>query len=717
MESSIQGLSCFLEKYAGALPAALTGGCAVAIVPQMLPSAISRVLAALALVLAVFLAYGWSTDLKPVWDDVFLVGSNPFFKSPYLIGEMFHQWLWIEPYTAYYRPVQNLSFLGDYLLWRTWFPGYRVSSLLWHGGAAVLFWRLAAGLLRDFSGGSDSCPDRLEERRSGQESDPPAHGKTWLSRPEALAWAVALIWAVHPAHNAAVAYVSGRADPLAMCFALSGWLFFRMAVTAAQPLHRSAATIAAFACGMLALCSRETGLVWLALFAIYEGAWRSHSSARVRASVWIGALMLTTFYAMLRTLPPALFEKTSAAERPLGPLLWKSVLVLGDYATLFIAPLRLSMERKLIVEGGSGIELLPVVLAFCVVLAGIAFWPGGTRRLRMFCAFWFVIAFLPISPLLAPPNTDSAEHWMYLPFAGLILGGAALWWDMTGKIRRIAVGCVVCWVLLLGVRTHLRAREWRNQDVFMRATLQNGMASPRLLALASINLILDGKFGEAETIQRKSVDRHPKDPLSKIFLGMVLQEKGDVAEALPLLQMTRSQMLAERGTHPRFCLAPAYASACLISMGRNREAEQVLRLGLETWPDGWHIIRNLVVLLTSEHRSSEAIVVLKDFISRNPWHIDAVLHCAVLLAESGQSYEAGVLLEYARTLDIRSPLPDRLMAVLLAENEMWPQSLRYQRQALRRSGGEAVDWRALAILLEKTGDIEGAHAALQKARQ
>ena len=41
---------------------------------------------------------------------------------------------------------------------------------------------------------------------------------------EWCAFLVALIWLVHPAHNAAVAYISGRADSLAAVFALGAWL-------------------------------------------------------------------------------------------------------------------------------------------------------------------------------------------------------------------------------------------------------------------------------------------------------------------------------------------------------------------------------------------------------------------------------------------------------------------------------------------------------------
>jgi len=47
---------------------------------------------------------------------------------------------------------------------------------------------------------------------------------------DAVALLVALVWIVHPIHNAAVAYISGRADSLAAVFALSAWLLLLKAL-------------------------------------------------------------------------------------------------------------------------------------------------------------------------------------------------------------------------------------------------------------------------------------------------------------------------------------------------------------------------------------------------------------------------------------------------------------------------------------------------------
>ncbi len=657
-----------------------------------------RALAALLLMLAVWVVYGWSGQLQPVWDDTFLVGSNPFFRSPYLIGEMFRQWLWVDPIAAYYRPVQNLSFLADYLLWGTWFPGYRATNLLWHGAAAILFWRLACGLLRDTGSGAD------------KESEAVAG----LPRPEVLAWVAALLWAVHPAHNAAVAYVSGRADPLAAVFALGGWLIFRSATQTRWGWGSALAFAGAFGCGLLALCARETGMVWLIVFALYEGLWRSGGSVRIRAPVWLGTLMLFCVYALLRTLPPVLLDKNTAPDSSVGLAIWKTILALGDYATLFFVPFRLSMERVLIPEGGGGGDLLPAALAMLGVLLALACAPGATRRLRVFCTVWFLAGFVPISPMLAP-NADSAEHWMYLPFVGLALGGMAAWSDLPDKLRRSAGVIVVCWICFLGVRTHLRARDWKDHATFLRATLERGQPTARLLGLASAGLARAGNQDRAEALLRTAIEKFPKDRLLKIYLGTMLQARGDCAAALPLVQMTPVEMLGHRGVHPLYSIAPVSASACLIAGGRNSEGEAVLRAGNEIWPDNWRIVQELVRILEREHRQAEAAGIVAAFSEKHPWHLDAAMLRASFLARDKRIPEAEKLLRHARTLDVRSPTADRMLAGLHADAGDWLRATADQQRAIRRSAGEPRDWLTLAALLEKTGDPAGAETARQKA--
>src|SRR5688572_8745081 len=64
--------------------------------------------------LAGLLIYSPALSGGPIWDDEYLVGQNPFFRSPIFIGEVFRHFLFLDNPARYYRPIQNISYMVDY---------------------------------------------------------------------------------------------------------------------------------------------------------------------------------------------------------------------------------------------------------------------------------------------------------------------------------------------------------------------------------------------------------------------------------------------------------------------------------------------------------------------------------------------------------------------------------------------------------------------------
>src|SRR4051794_9081761 len=158
--------------------------------------------AGLLCLLAGFLVYAPALQGDLIWDDFYLVRENPFFRSPVFSLEVFRHYLFFDSFSTYYRPIQNWSYMLDYWLWRGAPVGYHITNVLLHSGAAFLLYLLLCRLLPRL------LPAKEED--------------TFVARLTALF--VALVWVVHPIHNAAVAYISGRADSLAAFFAMAAWL-------------------------------------------------------------------------------------------------------------------------------------------------------------------------------------------------------------------------------------------------------------------------------------------------------------------------------------------------------------------------------------------------------------------------------------------------------------------------------------------------------------
>src|SRR5205823_2337890 len=101
--------------------------------------------------------------------------------------------LFLDSFSLYYRPIQNWSYMLDYWLWNRNSFGYHVSNVCFHAASGFLLFLLLSQIFRQLL-----------------KKEPPDND----TRPGVIAFLVAFIWVIHPIHNAAVAYISGRADSL-----------------------------------------------------------------------------------------------------------------------------------------------------------------------------------------------------------------------------------------------------------------------------------------------------------------------------------------------------------------------------------------------------------------------------------------------------------------------------------------------------------------------
>ena len=238
---------------------------------------------------------------EPIWDDDYLIRTNPFVKSPLLILETFRHWLFPESYASHYRPVQNIIYMGDYFLWNNNFYGFHLSSVLFHVGSAVLLYFLLRKLL----------PSLLTWR--GQQPAISANPDSLAL--SLIAFLVALLWVVHPVHSAAVDYVSGRADSLALFFALGGWLLFLKAREISRPFVRGAVFTLAWSSGVLSLCSRESGCILMALFLLYLFVFEKSTALRRKCIVLVACLSMFGLYARA----PSFTWRTDSNPAPIWP--------------------------------------------------------------------------------------------------------------------------------------------------------------------------------------------------------------------------------------------------------------------------------------------------------------------------------------------------------------------------------------------------------------
>jgi hypothetical protein len=188
-----------------------------------------------------------------IWDDGFLAQANPFIKSPLLIFETFRHNLIADsffcplPAGADHFPTWSITSLEHESL------RLHLSNVLLHVACGIVLYFLLQQLFGAIGARwlGSTCEYDNASRARGL---------------NALAFIVALLWIVHPVHSAAIDYVSGRADSLAFFFAGAGWLLYLRGRAVSHAILRGFCYTAAAGSCFLALCSRESAMMWVLLF-------------------------------------------------------------------------------------------------------------------------------------------------------------------------------------------------------------------------------------------------------------------------------------------------------------------------------------------------------------------------------------------------------------------------------------------------------------------
>jgi tetratricopeptide (TPR) repeat protein len=655
-------------------------------------------------VVAGFLIYAPALHGDLIWDDQYLVGENPFFRSPVFGVEVFRHYLFFDSFSTYYRPVQNWSYMLDYWIWRGEPAGYHLTNILLHSLSGVFLFELLRRLL----------PALLDRDR----------GEATL-RTDLVALLVALIWVVHPIHNAAVAYISGRADSLASFFALLAWLLVLRMRKSHSPIGRGMLAVSAAAFVLVALCSKEIALLWLALFAVEVLLFEKQWSWRAKGFAVAGALAVLGIYAGLHALPAYRAPMEDGPPLPFDGRFLLMLRALGDYAGLIVYPGTLHMERSLsdpaiyssvaAWRGNTRYEYL-TILGLLAALAGI--WlcrlRGPGRHLRWFGALWFAIAFLPISNLF-PLNAEVAEHWIYLASIGilLLLAGAVL--ALPRQAQLAACSLAILGIGALGLRTAKRAGDWVNAETFCLRTIADGGATPRLLNTLAGLYGSRGDFAKQEAILRRMMERFPEYAPARIQLGICLTRQGRTAEAEPLLQTQRTEAAETARRYPRTW--PAALNLARLHQDRHESSEAlaILAEARRRFPETWELIRYESEIRESVESSAAALPAVEAFAAGHWWHLDAWTTLARLRYNAGQPEAAIAAFETASRLDIYLAAPLSDIARIELARGRGEVALARQLEAMRREPGQPSHYVLLSTIYEKLGRHAEAGQALEKA--
>ena len=652
-----------------------------------------------ALGLIAFLIHLPALSGELIWDDSYLAAGNPFIKSPLLILEAFRHHLFLDSFSAHYRPVQNISFMFDYVFWNDNPYGFHLSNVLLHAASGVLLYFLLRRLL-----GSLFLTRLTKEALSG------------------AAFLIALLWVVHPVHSAAVDYISGRADSLAFFFASAGWLLFLRGREFPSSPRRILLFGLAAVSALLALCSRETAAIWLLIFLLHTLLFGAGLGRRGKAAVLLASLALFAVYGGLRQLPEQRFGPAPDSGWS-GPM--RAVLVfraLGDYGRLMVLPVRLHMERTVVNpdtyksyatwQGSVGSEYLSILglIVAASLLLGCA-WRGRGRRTRIFGTCWFFLGFLPISNLFNL-NATVAEHWLYLPSVGLLLYLAGLALELPPRLRPLLSAGAMVAVLALSLRSSERSSDWTTAEHFYERTIAAGGNSARV----SLNLgqlyVMRGEYARGETVFREILANVPNYPIAKANLANVLFHQGKKKEAETLFASATAAADRDRREYPRTWLAALNLARMRQQKNDAAGALAILEKARADYPDIWEIVSLEAELLRQMKGPAAAFQLVADFSRDHWWHYGARLALGRLYAEAGDAEHAVQILRDASWLDLHEVEALNLIARVRLRQHRFDDACRAQKRAVARQPDAPRQYILLSDILEKMGRTDAAKEAI-----
>jgi len=472
-------------------------------------------------------------------------------------------------------------------------------------------------------------------------------GKRWRSA------VVAALFAVHPLHVEAVAWIAERKGLLSTLFGLLTLSFYARYSKAKNHGQKTRAVVYYLAALLLFTGSllSKPALVALPLGMVLLDYW---PLGRFQQQ---GQKLKTLFYLLWEKLPFILVgvastmvtifvhkqsgALTALTTTSLSYRIESAFVSYARYVEKTIWPTKLALPYP---DPGSwpwwaGIGAAVLVLG----LSYGAIWLGRRRPYLAVGWLWFLVMLGPVIGIIGWGSHTMADRFTYVPLLGLFVIFTWLGTELSRGnplLRSCVIVGVVGILTACVIRTEDQLSYWKNSETLFRHSL--AVTENNIVALdhLGIRLSFEGRDAEAIEYLNQALRLNPEGPMVLYDLGHALAIAGRFPEAETNFQAALQIM-------PEFVEAHNNLGLVLMRLGRPEEAITQYQAALKYAPDDAAAHKNLADAFAARGRLAEAVEQYKLALSEEPG--DAEAHYSLGLAFAVQEKWDDAIPQYAAT--------------------------------------------------------------------
>jgi len=530
-----------------------------------------------------------------VYDDKSQIVDNPWIRDISNIPTIFSRSVWSFRSGAailqYYRPLMHIVYMLTYSLFGLNPLGFHLVNILFHCGVSVLVFLVIRRL--------------LPEQRSPV-------SPVYFSPP----FIAAMLFASHPIHTEAVAWIAGLPDVAYAFFYLLSFYFYILFRDGVKKGHLL--SVLSFSAAAL---FKEPALTLPIMLIAYDyllkksGGTMLAGIKRYSLYIVVSGVYLSVRYYALRSVAPTEFY----ADLNTYQLIINVFPLFREYLTGLLLPFDLNFCHTFhpVISLFEANGMISMIVAVLFLIAAVAAYLK--RRLLCFSLLFIVVPLLPVFYIKAISWKPFAERYLYLPSVGFVFLTAIFLSWANEKLPRAARSITIVFIILAALYslgTINRNKVWKDQFNLWSDTVRKSPDSAEAHNNLGNEYAAQGRMDSAVTEFQAALRLKPDYIEAYYNLGNEYAAQGQLDRAVAEYQT--ALLLQPDYAEAHYNLGIAYAS-----QNQWARATAEFQAASRLIPDSAGVHNNLGIAYASQNQFDKATAEFQAALRLQPDYAEA----------------------------------------------------------------------------------------------